>query len=225
MVRSFSGAPVPDEVLSRILASTPRTPSAGNTDGSALVVLRGPRQTRHLWETTTTEPWRRRAPRWPGLSRAPIAVVVLTSPRRYVDRYSEPDKAASGLGWREEPVPRSTPLPSQEPPPPGREPPLAASPSAPTSDPASSWPVPYWFFDAGQVVMSLLLAAVDSGIGACFLGNFRGEDALLDRLRVPDGWRYVGSVLLGEAGGDDPPSSSLSRPRRSVAGMVHYGGW
>jgi nitroreductase len=95
----------------------------------------------------------------------------------------------------------------------------------PSADPANSWPVPYWFVDAGHVVMSILLAAVDNGLGACFLGNFRGEEPLLDRLGTPPGWRYVGSVLLGEAGGDDPPSSSLSRPRRDLASMVHYGRW
>lgn len=209
MVRSFSGAPVPEDVLAEILASAPRAPSAGNTDGCALVVLRGPRETTVLWESTTTESWRQRARRWPGLSRAPVAVVVLTSPGRYVDRYSEPDKMGAGLG-------RDGARASGSPPP---------SLVGPRSDPTNAWPVPYWFVDAGQMVMGILLGAVDHGLGACFLGNFRGEAALLDRLGVPSQWRYVGTVLLGEPGGDDPPSASLSRPRRSVERMVHYGRW
>ena len=38
--------------------------------------------------------------------------------------------------------------------------------------------VPYWFVDVGFAAMALLLGAVDAGLGACFLGSFRGEAAL-----------------------------------------------
>ena len=86
------------------------------------------------------------------------------------------------------------------------------------------WPVPYWFVDAGMAIMTLLLGAVDAGLGACFLGSFRGEEALLRHLGVPSGWRHVGSVVLGEAGGGDPPSPSLRRGRRGPD-AVHRGRW
>ena len=85
--------------------------------------------------------------------------------------------------------------------------------------------MPYWFVDAGFAVMTLLLGAVDAGLGACFLGNFRGEAALGAALGVPAGRRYVGAVLIGEPGGDDPPSSSLARARRPRSAMVHRGRW
>ena len=88
-----------------------------------------------------------------------------------------------------------------------------------------SWPIPYWFVDAGFAALLLLLGAHNEGLGACFLGNFRGEDALCDALGVPDGRRYVGAVLMGERGGNDPPSPSLSRPRRSATSVLHWGGW
>jgi len=200
MVRSFSGEPVDDEVLRRILSSARRSPTAGNTDGWALVVLRGASEMEALWHSTTTDDWRLRARRWRGLSRAPVAIVVLTSPHRYVDRYSEPDKASSGLGVL-----------------------FGEDPSG--SNAQGRWPIPFWFVDAGHVVMSLLLAAVDEGLGACFLGNFRGENALLQTLGIPDQWRYVGSVLLGRPAGDDPPSESLRRPQRSIDDLVHFGRW
>jgi nitroreductase len=87
------------------------------------------------------------------------------------------------------------------------------------------WPVPYWFVDGGFAVMVMLLAAADAGLGACFLGNFRGEAALRSGLGVPDDRRYVGAVLMGEPSGDDPPSPSLARGRRRASEVVHRGRW
>jgi nitroreductase len=89
----------------------------------------------------------------------------------------------------------------------------------------NAWPVPYWFVDGGFAVMVVLLAAADAGLGACFLGNFRGEAALRDALGVPDDRRYVGAVLMGEPGGDDPPSASLARGTRHRSDVVHRGRW
>lgn len=89
----------------------------------------------------------------------------------------------------------------------------------------ASWPVPYWDVDAGMAALLLLLGAVDSGLGACFLGNFRGEEDLRGALGVPDAYRYVGAVLIGRAEGDDPPTSSARRPRRSLQETFHRGRW
>ena len=87
------------------------------------------------------------------------------------------------------------------------------------------WVVPYWFVDAGFSVMTLLLGAADAGLGAAFLGNFRGEEALRAALGVPDRYRWLGAVLLGEPAEPDPPSSSVARPRRTVDESVHRGRW
>ena len=89
----------------------------------------------------------------------------------------------------------------------------------------SAWPVPYWYFDAGASVMAMLLGATACGIGACFLGNFRGEEQLLSSLSVHGPWRFAGAVLLGEPGGDDPPSASLKRCRPPLESVVHRGSW
>lgn len=88
-----------------------------------------------------------------------------------------------------------------------------------------AWAVPYWFVDAGYGALLLLLAAADAGLGACFLGNFRGEDALKEALGVPGDRRYVGAVLIGAAEDQDPPSSSASRPRRAGAERFHRRAW
>ena len=87
------------------------------------------------------------------------------------------------------------------------------------------WVVPYWHVDAAFAVMTLLLAAADRGIGAGFLGNFRGEDALKAALGVPGRMHWLGAVLLGEPELPDPPSTSAARVRRTVADSVHRGRW
>ena len=87
------------------------------------------------------------------------------------------------------------------------------------------WVVPFWHVDAGFLVMTLLLGAADRGIGAAFLGNFRGEESLRDILGVPTNMRWLGAVLLGEPARPDRPSTSASRPRRTLADSVHRGAW
>ena len=200
MVRSFSDAPVPPVVLERILDSAREAPSAGNSQGTSMVVLSGPQQTAPFWAATTTPEWRTTSHRWPGLSRAPVVIVVLTSPALYASRYDEPDKITSGLGT------------------------FAGNEAESTWDQAS-WPVPYWFFDAGTTTMLLMLSATDAGLGVGFLGNFRGEADLLTSLGVPATWRYAGAVLLGEPDGGDSPSKSLQRGRRPLTETVHRGRW
>ncbi len=87
------------------------------------------------------------------------------------------------------------------------------------------WVVPYWLVDTAFSVMTLLLGATDAGLGAAFLGNFRGEADLHAALGVPEQLRWLGAVLLGEAAEPDPPSSSAGRPRRSLQESVHRGRW
>jgi nitroreductase len=104
-----------------------------------------------------------------------------------------------------------------------REPDKAAGGSG--GDGEGVWPVPYWFVDGGFAAIVMLLAARDAGLGACFLGNFRGEADLRAALGVPDDRRYIGAVLMGEPGGIDPPSPSLARGRRQRPDVVHRGRW
>lgn len=96
--------------------------------------------------------------------------------------------------------------------------------SAPGGEPVE-WIVPFWWVDAAFATMTLLLGAVDAGLGAAFLGNFRGEDALRDALGVPARLRWLGAVLVGEPQAPDPASSSARRPTRTLADAVHRGGW
>jgi nitroreductase len=62
----------------------------------AYVVLEGG-DTARYWDVTL--PGERRAAfRWSAMVTAPVVVIVLVRPDAWLERYAEPDKAASGLG-------------------------------------------------------------------------------------------------------------------------------
>ena len=88
-----------------------------------------------------------------------------------------------------------------------------------------AWPVPYWYGDAAFGVMTVLLAAVEAGLGSCVLGTFRGEDELAGRLGVPDGWRLFCAVALGHPDGRTHRSASLDRAGRESSERIHRGRW
>ncbi len=100
MVRSYLPRPVHGEALDRVLRAACSGPSAGFSQGLDLVVLQGPDQTSRLWDASLP-PERRPAFPWPALVDAPVVVVVLARPASYTERYSEPDKASTGLGASE----------------------------------------------------------------------------------------------------------------------------
>jgi nitroreductase len=96
MVRSFSPRPIPPEVLTKVLDLARRVPAAGNTQGLDLVVLEG-EETQRYWKTSLPDEQRATFP-WPGLLDAPVLIIPVGSPSAYIERYSEPDKARTGLG-------------------------------------------------------------------------------------------------------------------------------
>jgi nitroreductase len=195
MVRSFAATPVDPGLVDRLLEDALRGPSAGNTRGVAWVVLRG-EETATYWEHATTPDWRSSARRYPGLSRAPVVALSLCSPAAYLERYAEEDKEGSGLGSTES-----------------------------DGGGAEAWSIPYWIGDAAFSTMLLLLGATAAGLGAAFLGNFRGEGPLLEALGVPAGWRLFGAVVIGEPDAEDSRSSSLGRQPAAGAGTVHRSRW
>jgi nitroreductase len=218
MVRSFAPRPVAPEVVESLVQAALRAPSAGNTGGTQWVILAGAAETAVYWDATTDAQWRASSARWPGLRRAPVVLLAYSSAAAYVARYGEPDKAsgpaASGPAAGNCPAtgtgPASSPGPSQSPA-------LGAAPE--------EWPVPYWTGDAAFGVMTVLLGAVDAGLGACILGNFRGETALASALGVPPEWRLFCAVPLGYPDGDDHRSPSLARPAPTAQERIHRGSW
>lgn len=96
MVRHFTEEPLDKEVVERILAAGLRAPSAGYSQGYALIALETTKERDRLWAThsPTTSPAGWSPEVRDGIKRAPLVVVVLASKDAYLDRYARPDK-----GW------------------------------------------------------------------------------------------------------------------------------
>ncbi|MDQ3938596.1 MAG: nitroreductase family protein [Chloroflexota bacterium] len=77
------------------------------------------------------------------------------------------------------------------------------------AEPEIEWPVPYWWIDVGCTVMLLLLAAVDEGLAAGFLGARRPADVQAE-LGMPADFMPVGVVTVGHPA-PDRRSGSLKR--------------
>ena len=214
MVRSFSDRPVAAVVVDSLVRAALQAPSAGYTRGTQWVVLSGPAETAQYWEATTDAAWRASSPRAEGLRRAPVILLAYASAEAYVARYAEADKAGGGPGGGNGPAAGTGPAAGLGP---VHGPYLGAD--------ADEWPVPYWTGDAAFGVMTVLLAAVDAGLGACILGNFRGEAALAHALGVPASWRLFCAVTVGYPDGNDHRSPSLDRPRPDADARIHRGSW
>lgn len=85
------------------------------------------------------------------------------------------------------------------------------------------WPVPYWFMDIGAAVMTILLAAVDEGLAAGFIGMPSVAD-LRDALGIPEDVTPVGVIPIGHPA-PDKRSPSLARGRKPLDEVVHREGW
>lgn len=85
------------------------------------------------------------------------------------------------------------------------------------------WPVPYWWVDAGASMMAVLLAAVDEGLAAGFLGVHSLPDlsALLD---IPDDFHPIGVITIGHPA-PDRRSGSLDRPKKTMRDVVFTNRW
>lgn len=96
MVRAYADRPVDPAVLDRVLGAGLRAPSAGNSQGRDLLVLRGADRD-DFWDLTAAsragsgpagppDAWLR------GMRAAPVVVLLLADPATYAERYALPDK-------------------------------------------------------------------------------------------------------------------------------------
>lgn len=85
------------------------------------------------------------------------------------------------------------------------------------------WPVPYWWVDAGAALMLILLAAVDEGLAAGFVG-FHALPEIKGVLGVPDDVTPVGVVTIGHPA-PDRKSGSLKRGRKPQEETVFRDRW
>ena len=91
-----------------------------------------------------------------------------------------------------------------------------------------TWPVPYWFVDAGALMMLVLMAAIDEGLAGAFIGH-PGPEADLRRGARPAGGRRADraradrqarrrpgaeltvQVAAAAGGGPDPLAAMVTR--------------
>lgn len=85
------------------------------------------------------------------------------------------------------------------------------------------WPVPYWIMDVGAAVMILLLAVVEEGLAAAFVGS-HNFPAIKELLGIPQEVTPVGVIAIGHPA-EDKRSPSLKRGRRPVREVVHWESW
>lgn len=94
MTRSFDPSPLESSTVHDMVGLALRAPSAGFSQGSHFVVLSG-ESVSAFWAISGLGV--HLADRRPGVLRAPTVILAVGDPGRYVARYAEPDKAASGL--------------------------------------------------------------------------------------------------------------------------------
>jgi nitroreductase len=94
MVRAFTNQPLDPVAVQRILAAANRAPSAGFSQGYALLALEG-RQLGPFWELMSASRGANGAGSdWAPVTRAPLVVIPLSCKNAYLDRYALADK-----GW------------------------------------------------------------------------------------------------------------------------------
>jgi nitroreductase len=96
MVRAYTSEPVSAEARERILRAANRAPSAGFSQGYALLTLEGPDQLGPFWELLSEYHGAETAagPSFDPVTQAPLVVVPLSCKDMYLDRYAKADK-----GW------------------------------------------------------------------------------------------------------------------------------
>lgn len=201
MIRNYDpDRPVPAEVVDRLLDHAVRAPSAGFTQGWGFLVLQDEAD-RHLFWTSTSPAGATR----PDVASAEGATI---SAPRWLDGMRRAPLIIVPLSNRSAYLDR-----------------YAEPDKGWTDRDTARWPVPYWDIDAGFAAMSMLLTAVDEGLGACFFGiPVERTAAFREAFGVPDGFTPIGALTIGYRAADRP-SPSLLRGRRPVDDVVHRGRW
>lgn len=88
-----------------------------------------------------------------------------------------------------------------------------------------TWPVPYWFVDAGALMMLVLLAAIDEGLAGAFIGHPEQKRIFDEVLGLPSDVVPIGLALISRPGEDPPAGSRLKERQRAQDDLVHWQQW
>jgi nitroreductase len=88
-----------------------------------------------------------------------------------------------------------------------------------------TWPAPYWYVDAGALLMLVQLTAIDAGLASGFFAILQ-EKPLRDLLSIPDDVTVIGVITLGYAAPEDAAIHRRIKSRRKpLDAMVRWGRW
>jgi nitroreductase len=91
-----------------------------------------------------------------------------------------------------------------------------------------TWPVPYWFVDAGALMMLVLAAAIDEGLASAFIGHPDQKRIFDELLGLPKDVVPIGLGLIGKPAPDPQAARGTSRMkerRRPLDDLVHWERW
>ncbi len=88
-----------------------------------------------------------------------------------------------------------------------------------------TWPVPYWFVDAGALMMLVLLAAIDEGLASAFIGHPDQKRIFGELLGLPEDVVPIGLALIGKPGDAPLPGSRMKERRRAEESLIHRERW
>lgn len=91
-----------------------------------------------------------------------------------------------------------------------------------------TWPVPYWFVDAGALMMLVLAAAIDEGLASAFIGHPKQKRIFDELLGLPDDVVPIGLALIGKPAPDpraEHGTSRMKERRRPLDDVIHWQHW
>lgn len=88
----FMDAPIAPEKLERILYAATRSPSAGHTQATRLLVITEPSAREEFWGAIADPSWRSSTKSHQNLDKAPVIILPLEHKKAYLERYRQSDK-------------------------------------------------------------------------------------------------------------------------------------
>src|SRR5215216_7792442 len=88
-----------------------------------------------------------------------------------------------------------------------------------------TWPVPYWFVDAGALMMLVLLAAIDEGLAGAFIGHPDQKRIFDEVLGLPEDVVPIGLAVIAKPAPDpmaEQGTSRLNERRRDLDDVVRW---
>ena len=85
--------------------------------------------------------------------------------------------------------------------------------------------MPYWFVDAGALMMLVLAAAIDEGLASAFIGHPEQKRIFDELLGLPEDVVPIGLALMGRPGEAPPTGSRLKSRQRAQTDLVHWQQW